>query len=82
MNTPKTYNEKKAKEIAEDESLYGDSENNSKIEECYIAALAMAELKDKELASLKEHILFLIDTIPLTQENSQIISTLKYLLNK
>lgn len=80
MNTPKTYNEKKAKEIAEDENLYGDSENKSKVEECYIAALAMAELKDKELVSLKHHILSIVDTITLTQENSPAINVLKYIL--
>lgn len=41
-------NEEKAKEIAEDDNLYGDSENKSKIEECYIAAMAMADFKDNQ----------------------------------
>lgn len=41
-------NEQKAKEIATNEALYGDSDNNSKIDECYIAALEMAKWKDTQ----------------------------------
>jgi chromosome segregation ATPase len=41
-------NEQKAKEIATNEALYGDSDNNSKIDECYIAALEMAKWKDSQ----------------------------------
>lgn len=43
-------NEEKAREIAKNDSLYGaDSDNNSKIDECYIAALEMARFKDEQL---------------------------------
>ena len=42
-------NEEKAKKIANDETLYGeDPDENSKIEECYIAAMAMADFKDAQ----------------------------------
>lgn len=40
--------EEKAREIAYDDSLYGDSDGNSKAEECYTAAMAMAKYKDDE----------------------------------
>lgn len=42
-------NETKAKEIATNEALYGDSDNNSKVDECKIAALEMAKYKDKQI---------------------------------
>lgn len=46
-------NEQKAQEIANDETLYGeDPDENSKIEECYIAAMAMAKWKDKQFTEL------------------------------
>lgn len=45
-------NEEKAREIANDDTLYGeDPDNNSKTDECYIAALAMAQWKDEQLDS-------------------------------
>lgn len=61
-----TENEKsqheKAKEIAENDSLYGNSDDLSKIDECYIAAMQMAVWKDsqfinflkREMDSLKD----------------------------
>lgn len=50
-------NEEKAKEIANSETLYGeDSDENSKIEECYIAAMAMAEWKDAQLNKILDEI--------------------------
>ena len=42
-------NETKAEEIATNEALYGDSDNNSKVDECKIAALEMAKYKDKQI---------------------------------
>lgn len=45
-------NEQKAKEIANGETLYcEDPDENSKIEECYIAAMAMADFKDNQSIS-------------------------------
>lgn len=42
-------NESKAKEIANNDDLYGDYENKSEVEQCCIAALKMAEWKDERL---------------------------------
>ena len=39
-------NEEKANEIARNDKLYGDTDNKSKIDECYTAALEMAKWKD------------------------------------
>lgn len=39
-------NEEKAREIARNNTLYGDTDNLSKIDECYIAAMEMAAWKD------------------------------------
>ena len=44
-------NEEKSQEIAWNDTLYGDSDNNSMIDECYIAALSMAAWKDEQLDS-------------------------------
>lgn len=42
-------NETKAQQIANDDTLYGeDPDENSKIEECYIAAMAMGDFKDTQ----------------------------------
>ncbi|MBP5723806.1 MAG: hypothetical protein J6X18_09590 [Bacteroidales bacterium] len=41
-------NEEKAMEIARNNELYGDTDNKSKVEECYIAALEMARWKDEQ----------------------------------
>lgn len=47
--------QEKAKEIANNDILYGeDSDNNSKTDECYIAAMEMAEWKDKQYKEEKE----------------------------
>lgn len=45
-------NEEKAKEIARNDELYGDTDNNSMIDECYIAALEMARWKDEQVKQL------------------------------
>lgn len=39
-------NETKAKEIANNDDLYGDYENKSDVEQCCIAAMEMAKWKD------------------------------------
>lgn len=39
-------NEEKAKGIANDDTLYGNTDENSKIDECYISAMVMANFKD------------------------------------
>ena len=44
-------NEQKAKEIANDETLYGNTDEHSKIDECYISAMAMADFKDAQSIS-------------------------------
>lgn len=41
-------NEEKAKGIANDETLYGNTDENSKIDECYISAMVMADFKDNQ----------------------------------
>lgn len=46
-------NEEKAKEIANNESLYVETDNLSKVDECYIAAMTMAKWKDKQFADEK-----------------------------
>jgi hypothetical protein len=45
-------NEEKSQEIARNNELYGDTDNNSKIEECYIAALSMAAWKDEQFKQI------------------------------
>lgn len=55
MGNGKT-NEQVAMEIAEDDSLYGDSDNNSKKDECYIAALEMARRKDMVLDGILDEV--------------------------
>lgn len=42
-------NETKAKEIANNDDLYGDYENKSDVEQCCIAAMEMAKWKDERL---------------------------------
>lgn len=49
--------EEKAREIAYDDSLYGDSDDNSKTEERYKAAMAMAEHKDAEYDEYIQNVL-------------------------
>lgn len=42
--------EEKAREIAKNDALYGkDPDNNSKTDECYIAALEMAAWKEEQM---------------------------------
>ena len=43
-------NEEKAREIARNDALYGDTDNLSEIDECYIAALEMAAWKDEQFS--------------------------------
>ena len=45
-------NKEIAKEIAVNDEIYGDSDNNSKIEECFIAAMQMAQIKDRQFAEI------------------------------
>lgn len=47
-------NKEKAKEIAGNDELYGDTDNKSKVEECYIAALEMAQWKDEQVKQIQE----------------------------
>lgn len=49
--------EEKAREIAYDDSLYGDSDNNSKTDECYTAAMTMAKYKDAEYDEYIQNVL-------------------------
>ena len=57
-------NEEKAREIANDDTLYGeDSDNNSKIDECYIAALEMARWKDEQYKEREEGLREIIDAL-------------------
>lgn len=46
-------NKEKAEEIANNESLYVETDNLSKVDECRIAAMTMAEWKDKQFAKEK-----------------------------
>jgi hypothetical protein len=47
----------KAKEIANDDTLYGeDPDNNSIVEECYIAELSMARWKNEQLSKCLENL--------------------------
>lgn len=46
-------NKEKSQEIARNDALYGeDPDNNSKIDECYIAALEMALWKDEQFKQI------------------------------
>lgn len=52
----------KAAEIANNETLYGeDPDENSKIEECYIAAIEMAKWKNKQIKEAIESLIAEID---------------------
>lgn len=54
--------ENKAKEIAENDDLYGeDPDNNGKITECYIAAREMAKYKNKQVKEAIESLMADID---------------------
>lgn len=47
----------KAEEIAANDTLYGDSDNNSKIDECKIAALEMAKYKNGQIKEAIDDVL-------------------------
>ena len=73
-------NEDKAEEIARNDALYGDSDNNSMIDECYIAALEMAQWKDEQFDEEKKELLGLVNMLPIDETNQTIIEDLKALL--
>ena len=50
-------NEEKAREILKNNDLYGDSDNNSKTDECYITALEMATWKEEQMINRAVNIL-------------------------
>lgn len=63
-----TTDKDKATEIANNETLYGeDPDENSKIEECYIAAIEMAKYKNKQIKEAIESLIAEIDCK--TQQN-------------
>lgn len=51
----------KAEEISANDTLYGDSDNNSKIDECKIAALEMAKYKNEQIKEAIESLIAEID---------------------
>lgn len=70
MTNVNLSNEEKAKEIANDETLYGeDPDENSKIEECYIAAMAMAKYKDDCYADMNRRLIEQGHTIDTLKKN-------------
>ena len=73
-------NEEKAQEIARNDELYGDTDYNSKIDECYIAALEMAQWKDEQFDEEKKELLVLVNMLPIDETNQTIIEDLNGLL--
>jgi hypothetical protein len=75
-------NEEKAQEIARNNELYGNTDNKSKIEECYIAALSMARWKDEQhakvISTIKANIIEARDNKEYYQTNREI--TLNWML--
>lgn len=47
-------NKEKAREIAENDDLYGNTDYKSAIDQCYISAIEMAKWKDKQFAEQKQ----------------------------